>query len=97
MVACDINNDGYQDVYVGALGVVGDDLDFRSAIGSDEQARELREAVTDRLFLNRKDGTFEDITETAFGESANIRSASSIACADVDSDGWLDLYVWKPR
>ena len=93
VVACDINNDGYQDVYVGALGVIGDDLDFRSAIGPDDQARDLREAVTDRLFLNRKNGTFEDITETAFGESANIRSASSIACADVDSDGWLDLYV----
>ena len=93
VVACDVNNDGYQDLYVGALGVIGDDLDFRSALGSDEQARELRQAVTDRLFLNRQDGTFEDITETAFGDSANVRSASSVACADVDSDGWLDLYV----
>ena len=93
VMACDINNDGYQDLYVGALGVIGDDLDFRSATGSDEQARELRQAVTDRLFLNRQDGTFEDITEAAFGESANIRSTASIGCADVDSDGWLDLYV----
>ena len=93
VVACDIDNDGYQDIYVGALGVIGDDLDFRSALGADEQARELREAVTDRLFLNRQDGTFEDITESAFGESANIRSAASVACADVDSDGWLDIYV----
>ena len=93
VMACDINNDGYQDLYVGALGVIGDDLDFRSATGSDEQARELRQAVTDRLFLNRQDGTFEDITEAAFGDSANIRSTASIGCADVDSDGWLDLYV----
>ena len=93
VVACDINNDGYQDLYVGALGVIGDDLDFRSAIGPDERAHELRQAVTDRLFLNRQDGIFEDITSSAFGESSNIRSASSIACADVDSDGWLDLYV----
>ena len=93
VVACDIDNDGYQDIYVGALGVIGDDLDFRSALGVDEQARDLREAVTDRLFLNRQDGTFEDITEAAFGESANIRSAASVACADVDSDGWLDIYV----
>ena len=93
VVACDINNDGYQDLYVGALGVIGDDLDFRSAIGPDERAHELRQAVTDRLFLNRQDGIFEDITSSAFGESSNIRSASSIACADVDSDGWLDLYA----
>ena len=93
VVACDINNDGYQDIYVGALGVIGDDLDFRSATGTDDQARELRQAVTDRLFLNSQDGSFEDITETAFGEQTNFRSASTIACADVDSDGWLDLYV----
>ena len=93
VVACDINNDGYQDLYVGALGVIGDDLDFRSAIGPDERAHELRQAVTDRLFLNRQEGRFEDITSSAFGESSNIRSASSIACADVDSDGWLDLYA----
>ena len=97
VVACDINNDGYQDLYVGALGVIGDDLDFRSATGSDEQARELRQAVTDRLFLNQQNGTFEDITEAAFRESANIRSTASIGCADVDSDGWLDLLRWKPR
>ena len=93
VVACDINNDGFQDIYVGALGVIGDNLDFRSAMADDEESRQLRQAVTDRLFLNRQDGTFEDITKSAFGESSNIRSASTIACADVDSDGWLDLYV----
>ena len=92
-VACDINNDGYQDLYVAALGVIGDDLDFRSAMGEDEAARELRNAVTDRLFLNRGDGSFEDITDAAFGNGANFRSAASVACADVDNDGWLDLYV----
>ena len=93
VVACDINNDGYQDIYVGALGVIGDNLDFRSAMAADDESRQLGQAVTDRLFLNRQDGTFEDITESAFGENSNIRSASTIACADVDSDGWLDLYV----
>ena len=47
----------------------------------------------DRLFLNNRNGTFTDITHSAFGEAANIRSAMSIACADVDGDGWLDIYV----
>ena len=38
-------------------------------------------------------GTFTDITDSAFGDDVNLRSASSIACADVDGDGWLDIYV----
>ena len=87
--ACDFNNDGYQDLYVASYGRIGDDLDYRSV----DEAPGLREAVTDRLFLNRGDGTFEDITVSAFGDAVNIRSAITVACADVDGDGWLDLFV----
>ena len=89
VAACDFNNDGYQDLYVGAHGRKGDGLDYRSADESDG----LREAISDRLFLNKGDGTFEDITPGAFGDAVNLRSAMSIACADVDGDGWLDIYV----
>ena len=92
-VACDLNNDGYQDLYVGARGIIGDGLDFRSAMRGDEDTLRIREAIQDRLLLNNGDGGFEDITESAFGEDANLRSASSIACADIDGDGWLDIYV----
>jgi len=92
-VACDLNNDGYQDLYVGARGVIGDGLDFRSALGDDEDAAQIREAIQDHLLLNNGDGSFTDITESALGEDVNLRSASSIACADVDGDGWLDIYV----
>ncbi len=85
VVACDINNDGYQDLYVGAQGNLTDRLDFRSPA---EGAQNI-----DRLLLNNGDGTFTDITNAAFGAQLNARSAMSIACADVDNDGWLDLYV----
>jgi hypothetical protein len=47
----------------------------------------------DLLFYNNGDGTFQEITDKAFGEEINIRSATTIACADVDNDGWLDIYV----
>ena len=89
IVACDFNNDGYQDLYVGAHGRKGDGLDFRSTYNRPD----LQAVTTDRLFLNNRDGTFTDITHSAFGEAANIRSAMSVACADVDRDGWLDIYV----
>ena len=84
-VACDLDNDGYQDLYVGAWGSRTDGLDFRSP--SEGQGNR------DSLFHNDGDGTFTDVTESAFGRAVNVRSASSAVCADVDGDGWLDIYV----
>ena len=89
VAACDLDNDGYQDLYVGAMGRLGDNLDFRSINVSSG----LKAITQDRLFKNNRDGTFTEITETAFGPHVNIRSAKAVACADVDGDGWLDIYV----
>ncbi len=84
-LACDFNNDGYQDLYVGSNGASADGFDFRSPPQG--------QGNKDALFLNNRDGTFTDITDAAFGDTVNLRSTMSIACGDVDGDGWLDLYV----
>ena len=93
VVACDVNNDGFQDIYVGGRGVEGDGLDYRSAETGDATENALGAAYADALFINRGDGTFEDATATALGDAVNLRSASTIACADVDLDGWPDIFV----
>lgn len=88
-VACDFNNDGYQDLYVASYGTIGDGLDYRSV----SKGSKLYESVKDKLLKNNKDGTFSDITEEAFGDNVNIRSGISAACGDVNNDGLLDLFV----
>ncbi len=48
--------------------------------------------VMDRLFRNRGDGTFVDVTETA-GISQAFGSGLGVVTCDFDKDGWVDIYV----
>ena len=89
IVACDIDNNGYQDIYLSAQGIIGDGKDYQDAMNDDM----LREAVSDRLMRNNGDGTFTDITAAAFGNAANFRTGTSPACADINRDGWIDIFV----
>ncbi len=89
VAACDIDNDGFQDLYVAGHGRIGDGLDYRSLA----DAPELGTVMLDRIFLNQRDGTFDDITVFAVGQQGNVRSAMSVSCADVDNDGWIDIFV----
>jgi enediyne biosynthesis protein E4 len=48
------------------------------------------------LFLNRKDGTFEDvsfISGVAASESGRYEAGMGTDSADIDGDGWFDLFV----
>lgn len=77
----DYDGDGDEDVYV---------VNFAGSIHADA-SRDREEQGANRLYANRGDGTFVDVTdETGVGLSAFGMGA---AWGDYDNDGDLDLYV----
>jgi hypothetical protein len=78
----DYNNDGLLDLYVGRY------LEPRDSIPTTFYARNGK---PNQLYRNNGDGTFANVTEEAgVGE---IGLCLGTAFADVDDDGWPDLYV----
>ena len=45
------------------------------------------------LLRNRRDGTFEDVTERAGLAGESLGYSFGVAAADYDNDGWTDLFV----
>jgi hypothetical protein len=50
------------------------------------------EGLPNTLYRNRGDGTFEDVTART-GLATVVGKGMSVAAADLDLDGWTDLYV----
>ncbi|MCX7603899.1 MAG: CRTAC1 family protein [Bryobacteraceae bacterium] len=79
----DFDNDGLQDIYF-VTGV------WTKGV-SDNDGRDLRGRLSNRLYRNLGDGKFTDVTEKA-GVASKVYG-SGCSAADYDNDGDVDLYV----
>jgi hypothetical protein len=91
----DYDRDGWLDLYVGNYLVYGldADIDCQDLTGQGDYCPpNSYNAQPDRLFHNRGDGTFADVTSAALTGGAD-GPALGVSTADFDGDGWIDIYV----
>ncbi len=92
----DYDRDGHLDLFV--VNYVHWSPDFDRFCG--DEARGIRiychprffDGLPNRLYRNRGDGTFEDVTARA-GLAGHLGKGMSVAFGDYDADGWVDAYV----
>jgi len=91
----DYDHDGHLDLFVANyldFTVKGNKQCYASTGERDYCTPKMYQPVPARLFHNRGDGTFEDVTEEA-GIGAAIGPGLGVVCADFNGDGWPDIYV----
>ena len=92
----DYDNDGWLDLFVVNYAHWAPDFDRYCG----ERDRNLRvychpkyfEGLPNTLYRNRRDGTFEDVSAKA-GIAGHIGRGMSVAFADYDNDGFMDVFV----
>src|SRR5262245_4925807 len=91
----DIDRDGWLDLFVGNYLIYRTEADIKcqdlTGQGDYCPPNSYR-AQPDRLYRNRGNGTFEDVTSRALVGGAD-GPALGISTADFNGDGWIDIYV----
>ena len=91
----DVDRDGWLDLFVG--NYLNYTLDthtqcYHRSGPPDYCPPEVSPPAPSRLYRNRGDGTFADVTAAA-GLGRDFGPALGAAAADFDNDGWMDLFV----
>ncbi|MBI4263189.1 MAG: CRTAC1 family protein [Acidobacteria bacterium] len=91
----DIDRDGWLDLFVGNYLTysVETDADCAGPSGAPDYCPPGNyRAQADRLYRNRGDGTFEDVS-AASRIATRSGPALGVTTADFNGDGWIDIYV----
>jgi hypothetical protein len=91
----DFDRDGWLDLYVGNyvnFSFTNRKRCFAYSSAEDYCGPLSYDPVPERLFHNRGDGTFEDVSAKSH-IALEANGSLGVVCADFNGDGWTDIYV----